>query len=560
MINQIINSSTAYRILYFPEGTYYLKSILTITRDGVRLVGAGIDKTKFYQQNSEIRFRSRRQNDLVLPLSTSPSRGGATLHTTGANQIKVGDFVQPLAKFPWGGQEDKFKNEMENVGRGQITVVKEIEGDQISVSEPIGLDFTSWPDPRLHVVTMLKDVGMESIHIEKLQADNKDTVEFDRVTNAYLKGVRFFWTHAKTIEVRRSYRLFIENCNISQGWDKTSGGMSYGIHFSVNTTRCYAINNKLKQLRHAIVLQQGANHCVVAYNHTESNILLHGNYAHNNLIEGNVASAGINFDAVHGANGPYNFIFRNVASHESKGIGKLNGAAPNVVIGNVSDNYDVRDDDYQAANRSAGIIDWGSLPPNPALPPSLLYQRFPIFLEGRWWPLFGPRVGSDWGYTNTNPAADREIASIPATDLQFDSDGDNVDDAWETAHFATLTATDGNPDSDADGTSDYDEFVAGTNPLDGSNSFGIREIQSDPETGNVTLTLPTSSDRASRSYQILHSANLAPLTWQSEPPFKPTSANTTEQTITLPIGTERQFFQARAMLWIEEPSSESLAK
>ena len=95
-------------------------------------------------------------------------------------------------------------------------------------------------------------------------------------------------TDNKTVEIRRSYRVFVEGNNISQGFRKQSGGKAYGIHFSSHATRCYAFNNKLERLRHAIVFQQGANHCVAAYNHTQSNILLHGNYADNNLIEGNV--------------------------------------------------------------------------------------------------------------------------------------------------------------------------------------------------------------------------------------------------------------------------------
>ncbi|MGC1481994.1 MAG: hypothetical protein WA771_15955, partial [Chthoniobacterales bacterium] len=342
-------------------------------------------------------------------------------------------------------------------------------------------------------------------------------------------------------------------CNISQGWDKGSGGKSYGIHFSNNTTRCYAINNKLKQLRHGIVLQQGANHCVVAYNNTQSNILLHGNYAHNNLIEGNVADAGINFDSVHGANGPYNFVYRNVSIHASKGIGAFKGETPNVIIGNVSDNYDVRDGDYQAANRIAGTVDWGSLPSNPELPDSLLCERFPILLEGNWWPLFGPGAGPGWGINNTNPAADRDITEITMANLQIDWDGDNIDDTWETTYFTDVTGTDGTTDNDLDGSSDYEEFVAGTDPTDDKDAFGIRQVVQDPNTGNVTVVLSTNDDRDSRSYRILHSADLSPGSWVSDPPFDPDSGFSTQQEYNLSTETNRQFFKARAMLWNEEP-------
>ena len=551
IVDGLIRANKDYKIIYFPEGEYYFKSVLTISQDGVRIKGDGIDKTKLYQQNCEFRFRGK-QTNTVIALSTPPKRGDTVINTVDANRLSVGSYIMPLAKFPWGGQNDKFKNEMENVGRGQIVQVKSINGNAVTISEPLGLDFRPWPDPRIDILGMTKDVGMESVHIEKLFQDSKDTIEFDRVTNAYLKGVRCFWTHAKTIEVRRSYRVFIEDSNISQGWDKTNGGMSYGIHFSVNTTRCYAINNKLEQLRHGIILQQGANHCVVAYNNTKSNILLHGNYAHNNLIEGNVADAGINFDNVHGPNGPFNFIYRNVSSHGSKGIGTLNGTAPYPVIGNVADNFnDIRPEDYYGANRIAGVVVWGTdgITQASTLPTSLLYPRKPWFLRGRSWPLFGPGAGNDWGENHSTPSSVREITSVPSAEMWQDTDGDGIPDSWESTYFPNLAG--GWSDSDHDGQDDYAEFLAGTNPANSKDSFKIQSLTFDKTSGNFALSFDSNPDVAERRYRILYSTTLAPGSWQVLPTgsFTPNLGLTTEKTFSTPLtNSASTFFRVEALM------------
>lgn len=417
ILTQIIESSSAYRILYFPAGEYYFKSDLTISQNGIRIVGEGIEQTKFFQEDCRFTFQPKSLDDAVIALSTPPKRGDSTIHSVDAAQVSVGDYILPLAQFPWGGNRESYNTRMSNQGRGQIVIVEGIEGESIQVSEPMGLDYTPWPDQRIQVLNILKDVGMESLYIQKLVEDEKDTIVFEHCANAYVKGIRSYYTHLKTIKTLNCYRVFIEGNNINQGWSKPEGGHAYGIQLNSNTTRAYVLNNKLEQLRHGIILQQGANHCVVAYNHTKSNILLHGNYANNNLFEGNFADAGINFDAVHGSNGPYNFVFRNVSMHERKGIGVFRGE-PVLVVGNVADNFlKIRDEDLTGASRINGQIEWGALPEDTVLPASLYYQQAPDFLAESPWPVFGPGAGDDWGAMHTIPAASRETEVVPTVPL-----------------------------------------------------------------------------------------------------------------------------------------------
>ena len=210
-LESLINSSRDYRILFFPEGDYYFTSNVVIARDGVRIAGAGINKTKFYQDGCEFRFKGSGSSTKIL--SSRPTRGDKTIHTVDADELRVGDYVMPLAQFPFGANDnsDSFLQEVSEAGRGQIVRVESISGDILSVNDPLGLDFAElgadgqplWPDPRLEKINMTKDVGIENVYIKKENADNRDTIEFDRVTNGFVRGIRSFFTGGFNPEVQR---------------------------------------------------------------------------------------------------------------------------------------------------------------------------------------------------------------------------------------------------------------------------------------------------------------------------------------------------------------------
>ena len=85
-----------------------------------------------------------------------------------------------------------------------------------------------------------------------------------------------------------------------------------------------------------------------------------------------------------------------------------------------------------------------------------------------------------------------DSATVTVEDL-IDTDGDGMDEAWETLHFDDLehNVTD---DTDGDGTSDYDEFLAGTNPTGSGvgTGFGCVPSRSHVGWGGITLALALS--------------------------------------------------------------------
>jgi hypothetical protein len=105
-----------------------------------------------------------------------------------------------------------------------------------------------------------------------------------------------------------------------------------------------------------------------------------------------------------------------------------------------------------------------------------------------------------------------ELAGVATRDT--DSDGDGLPDDWEEFYLGHLAAA-GSDDSDADGRSNAEELIAGTNPRIASSAFRVASIKQADET-NVTLRWPHA---ASRKYSLEFTEDFGG--WTSAPAFAP---------------------------------------
>lgn len=99
----------------------------------------------------------------------------------------------------------------------------------------------------------------------------------------------------------------------------------------------------------------------------------------------------------------------------------------------------------------------------------------------------------------------------PVDDLLFnpDADYDGMPDLWEAVYgLSSTNAADSTADPDGDGMSNYEEFIAGTGPTNGSSRFEVRGSRA----GGVgfRLTLNTVSGRI---YGVLYKTNLMEAIW-----------------------------------------------
>jgi len=125
-----------------------------------------------------------------------------------------------------------------------------------------------------------------------------------------------------------------------------------------------------------------------------------------------------------------------------------------------------------------------------------------------------------------------------------DSTGNGLPDWWEDEFFGGSEA-DPTADPDADGQSNFDEFVAGTDPL---SSISRLVAASAGVTGGgwFELALPSVTGR---SYQLESSASMADGTWTlHEPSVRGTGGLLTLDDSAQPSGGERRFYRVRVAL------------
>jgi hypothetical protein len=110
-----------------------------------------------------------------------------------------------------------------------------------------------------------------------------------------------------------------------------------------------------------------------------------------------------------------------------------------------------------------------------------------------------PNDSSSW-MANSSPAP----GSYTVTASDPDSDDDGMDDSWELDYFESISAINGGADDDwdGDGATNYDEFIAGTDPTSADSLFEITEFELDP-----SCVLSWSSETG-KTYSLWVSTNL----------------------------------------------------
>ncbi len=82
----------------------------------------------------------------------------------------------------------------------------------------------------------------------------------------------------------------------------------------------------------------------------------------------------------------------------------------------------------------------------------------------------------------------------------YDADSDLIDDTWEIENFGSITHADLTTDTDFDGSRDYDEWRAGTQPTNAASTFAIETLSPEKELGWSSIS--------GKSYTVECSTNL----------------------------------------------------
>src|SRR5262249_48371244 len=111
------------------------------------------------------------------------------------------------------------------------------------------------------------------------------------------------------------------------------------------------------------------------------------------------------------------------------------------------------------------------------------------------------------------------IAALPTpggplpSDL-IDTDGDGIPDGWEIAHGLDPNANDAGQDLDHDGFSNFEEFEAGTNPLDSEARLRLWIISMTPTSDGLAVVLGFFSN-SNKTYSVAYRDYVGTAGWTS---------------------------------------------
>ncbi len=413
-LQAIFDTITQPTIILIGQGTFLFKTRLNMKANTV-LKGLGSAKThlRFQQDAADapcIQVRGT-EAGAFYPLTLAAAKDDTTLQVSTAhgNNFKKGDFFRLLQN-----NADLINDDWAENRTGQMIKVDSVLNGKIYFSSPLRADYPIDRVPRIRKVTMLRFSGVECLKLTREDYSNtgNGSSNFDLryVTDFRLSGVESIKCNYAHAEVYYSTNVTIEDNYFYDAHNFGGDGRGYGIMLHYSTGEVLVQNNVFRRLRHAMILQGGANGNVFAYNYAYEgrkeifpgftvvgeDMVLHGNYPYLNLFEGNYAQFG-SVDASHGKNGPYNTFFRNIATNGGFGVtGTLSPSqnfTGNHTLGGANSfsgaGHHITDNSWQGASSLSHQ--------------SMAYATLPPFLAG-------------YNTAPIGPSAFNALASIPARD------------------------------------------------------------------------------------------------------------------------------------------------
>jgi len=342
LINKTIGKHSDLVLIYFPAGSYNFSETIYLNPDNNNLVFQG-DGT-----NSEFIFQVGKANTCFSisgsksgdkeKLKNEISKGDQQLTVNNGSIYSVGDWIK---YFEYNFPVQKVRKWPECVG--QITQIAEPpSGNIIKLSEPASKNYSASYGPYIQKINPVQNIGIEKLKITRLDNgkpsndpwENGSNINFAYAVNCWIKGVEMNSTCRHHILISNSAHIEISGCYIHDAKNIGDGGYGYGV--ALQRATCFSLieNNSFKKLRHAMLVQGGANSNVFAYNYSEENIgqttkirlgveitiefeppdiCLHGRYPFANLFEHNSVCE-IKADKKHQKgdinNGPFNAFMR----------------------------------------------------------------------------------------------------------------------------------------------------------------------------------------------------------------------------------------------------------
>lgn len=418
LLQAIFDTLTQPTIILFGEGDYLFKSRIIMPASTI-LKGLGNLKTSFiFNQDSvgapSIQFRGLESGPLFsLTAAASVGQNFITLSPENALLFNSGQFFRlqqddaDLVHDSWGEKKT-----------GQVIRIDSVSNSRLYFSSPLRFNYPLERKPFIRRSDPLQFSGIECVRIIREDYANTGTgsatISFNAASDCWVSSVESYKCNFAHIEVFHSTNLLIEDNYFHDAHNFGSDGRGYGIMLHYATGEVLVQNNVFRRLRHAMIVQAGANGNVFAYNYayegrkeifpgifvTGEDMVCHGNFPYLNLFEGNYAQFG-SVDNSHGKNGPFNTYFRNISTTFGFRV-----TSPESPFQNFTANHRLSGtSSFLSTGHHITNNSWQNDPQFTVN--SLVYKEEPFFLKGYGLGKIGPPL------FNTNvsiPARDRAMA------------------------------------------------------------------------------------------------------------------------------------------------------
>lgn len=328
-IQNAINEATGGSLLYFEEGTYLLKNKIDLPGN-IIIRGAGAANTIFKFDLSEYNnpplecfvIATYQYGDFVDVLA-GYDKNNTYIVVEDSNNFSVNSFAEieqnndaelmytsPFWDVEWA------ENSV-----GQIVKITAIVNDTLYFWPPLNHTYRAELNPQIRPTALKQNVGIENLKIERMDNGDNSTIAFVNTANCWLWNIESKKTVKSHVSIRTSLNIQIQNSYFHQSYNYGGGGHGYGVTLSRHVTNCLVENNIFETLRHAMMVKEGANGNVFAFNYSRNptwsnfasipaDISVHGHYPLMNLFESNIVQK-IGCTDYWGPAGPGNTFFRN---------------------------------------------------------------------------------------------------------------------------------------------------------------------------------------------------------------------------------------------------------
>ncbi len=459
-IQQAIDRADTPGAVLLPVGTFMLRGRLQMRR-AVVLRGAGPDKTHLLfnvpveRRRSAIHVPAERRWGAIsirgklsrreIVIADGYVFGSVELTAVSTDELRKGQLVwiysdnDPELMYT----KSKWRTSWGRTSMGQVVKITVVTGKTVTIDAPLRLNYKKELKPRMRVITPMTGVGIEDLHIKRLDHAEDSIIALRRCENCWVTNCETEYCMRNHIGVGLSRHVTVQSCYIHHAHDYGGGGRGYGVGLADCTSDCLVQNNIFHTLRHAMITQTGANGNVYAYNYSfdsagcgsggksywhSTDISIHGHYPYATLFEGNIVQQACVAD-YWGPAGPRMTLFRNrVAAPEKEtdrarqrrlgitrvrmGISVDDYSHMTNVIGNtLTEGAELEvekscRDCLVEGNLIGGKVVWNSVRPG-RLPASLYLSQKPHFWGNKPWPGIGTDVdGLNRSRMITLPAQD----------------------------------------------------------------------------------------------------------------------------------------------------------